>query len=131
MGMKTVHYLAELDRAEMVAATILLTGGYTWRALEKVPTTGYMVSVAGFEETHHYHKFCGSEVLDYEARNLLGIGRFYGGWLDGDTVYLDVSEHYNSLTAALAAGKRNGQLAIYDLGSGQEIRLDQEAQEAA
>lgn len=49
-------------------------------------------------------------------------GNFYGGWRGPDgKAYLDVSTSTDSLPAALRLAKKNGQKAIYDTGTGNDI----------
>lgn len=51
-------------------------------------------------------------------------GKVFGGWVDTEsgTTYLDVVTLFDSKEQALDLAVQHGELAIYDLGSGQEIR---------
>jgi fructokinase len=48
-----------------------------------------------------------------------------GGWYDNESgkYYFDATEIFSDKDAAIEAGLRNGQIAIFDLGNLNEIRL--------
>jgi len=95
------------------------------------PTRGYMVSLKGFEK-----KLKGSLdtdiVMDYvhseiDSTGLLNNHHTYLGiWLKEGTWYLDVSINMDDRVSAIAFGKANEQIAIWDCALGEEIVLDYE-----
>lgn len=50
---------------------------------------------------------------------------YLGTWIDTDTdtVYFDVSEHFTDRTEAMRVARLRGELAIWDIANGKEIRL--------
>lgn len=98
------------------------------------PTRGYMVSLKGFEK-----KLKGSlkveDVMDYvhseiDSTGLLNNHHTYLGiWLKDGTWFLDVSINMDDETSAIAFGKANEQIAIWDCNIGEEIVLDYELHE--
>ena len=95
------------------------------------PTRGYMVSLKGFEK-----KLQGSlkveEVMDYvhseiDSTGLLNNHHTYLGiWLKDGIWFLDVSINMDDRDSAIAFGKANEQIAIWDCAKGDEIVLDYE-----
>lgn len=95
------------------------------------PTRGYMVSLKGFEK-----KLKGSLdtdiVMDYVYSELDSTGllnnhhTYLGIWLKEGTWYLDVSINMDDRDSAIAFGKANEQIAIWDCALGDEIVLDYE-----
>lgn len=49
--------------------------------------------------------------------------RFYGSWLDNGTIYIDAVDIIDSLVQAEELGRSRGELAIYDMAAGEDIRL--------
>lgn len=106
-----------------------LRGGFSVRVGNgMVPHDGYMVAQPGTErvftslasldptDLRHY--------IDDFQTYLDMPGNFMGGWVDptDHQVYLDISSRVTDRDQAIALGKSNHQLAIYDLGTGDEIR---------
>lgn len=54
--------------------------------------------------------------------------RMYGSWLDNDTIYIDAVDVYDDREQAIEVGKLRGEKAIYDMASGEDIRLDGEGE---
>lgn len=52
-------------------------------------------------------------------------GAYLGTWIDTDTdtVYFDASEHFTNRTEAMRVARLRGELAIWDIANGEEIRL--------
>lgn len=66
----------------------------------------------------------------YERDNLdmWGEGKVFGAWLDTETgkTYLDVVTLYTDREEAVKYGRFYGEIAIFDLSKGEEIRLSYE-----
>lgn len=87
-----------------------------------VPTEGIVVA---YEETQGCHS---REKLNYVISHAMSHSRVVGGWLDtSDSLYyFDSSRIFpeDSLEAAKKFGIANGQIAIYIISEGKEIRLE-------
>lgn len=87
----------------------------------------YRVSLAGTEQVFPVTPtvlqmsefFCENEEILCDNRAL-----FLGGWRDEDgKVYLDVSTSFDTRVTAEQVGRANGQVGIYDAGTGETIYL--------
>ncbi len=87
-----------------------------------VPTEGIVVA---YEETQGCHS---REKLNYVISHAMSHNRVVGGWLDtSDSLYyFDSSRIFpeDSLEAAKKFGIANGQIAIFVISEGKEIRLE-------
>jgi hypothetical protein len=108
------------------AAQILTDGGATWSPVAKAPKSGFMVSLAGREARIPVEDFNDVRLGRYMAENELSRGQFYGAWIDGGSVYLDVSMNVATRGAALYIGARNRQLAVWDVVNEREIRVSRD-----
>lgn len=103
-------------------------GGFSYNInTHDSPTSGYMVSLQGCEEVYYSEDITEDTIPGYitrYAKQLLIPGSYLGGWVDGETVYLDVSINIDDLQDALALARDNDQLAIFDLQAGESIYLD-------
>lgn len=110
-------------------------GGSTISLIAGVPTvaSGYAVSLADHESKNHLQidgplRIAAMvelvELYIESKRALLAQPlNHLGAWLDGDTLYLDITEVHSERATAERLGRERNQLAIYDLGTGEEIRL--------
>lgn len=100
-------------------------GGFSVTIHGSAPSTGCMVSP--YKRAERVYAVADFEADDVKAyrdnhRELLSRPEHYlGGWRDGDKVYLDVSIHTENRTQAAALAKEHGQLAFYDLDSGETV----------
>lgn len=128
------HAKGGVERASTkVLADIEAQGGTSLRTSGVVPTTGIMVS---------YPPAAGhSAVIDMSApkatirarvaefvqkqRDFVTdhADRYIGGWVDAGKLYLDVSRNFppERRAAAIAAGRRNNQIAVFDLDTFSDI----------
>ena len=101
------------------------------------PTSGYMASNAGAEETVSYDDFFSSRdrsrkiLLDYIEKNADALserGAYFGIWVvkDQGTVYLDVSRRYDTRGEGVRAGFENDQQSIYDIDNDEYIYMKDE-----
>jgi hypothetical protein len=113
-----------------LAAQVLNGGGFTvsTKPGREVPDRGYMVSIEGFEvkirNVFHVEQLA-PYLADYCSRferALQAPGAYFGAWLDGQTVYLDVSSWYEFCDTARVAAWENRQQAFYSLEASQTIR---------
>lgn len=120
------------DTARQLARLTLANGGATARQAPDglaFPVTGYAVALPGCERTYPLPPQADALaglVRAYSAEHadtLAPADRYLGTWVDGRTVYLDTVEVYADRAAAELAGIAAGQLAIFDLAAGSEIRL--------
>jgi len=104
------------------------TGGFTYNITtgEYDVTDGYIVSLKGFEEQLYLDDFENKDISNFIGKHVSFFIKeeyFVGGWVDGNTVYLDVSIKVNDLEEALLLGLTNNQKAIYDAKNKRTIDL--------
>ncbi|MBQ7281067.1 MAG: hypothetical protein IJR13_10190 [Bacteroidales bacterium] len=85
------------------------------------PTEGIAVAYAATQGCHS------REGLDSVVAHAMGHAGFVSGWLDtADSLYYFDSTRLfpeDSIAAAIRFGKENGQIAIFVISTGEEIRL--------
>lgn len=92
-------------------------------------SSGYMVSLSGWEEVMPIEQYTAERLTEYVQRNhklLMDLPTVWVGvWLDEETqmVHLDLSNNYDNKEAAVRAGIAGNQLAIWDVLAADEIRL--------
>lgn len=96
------------------------------------PTSGYMVSLPGHEESFPLDDLSGQKLLDYIHDNYELINsdpdHYLGGWLEANRWYSDVSRHHDrakGLFPAATDAFRNDQLALYDIDNDQGIDTEE------
>ena len=111
----TAHEIARIEDA-------IDAGGATWdENLEPIThKTGYMVALPKYSIKRNKYDIVGivetvNRLAETIARDLLPGVNFVGLWVDGDTVYLDISLRETRRDIAVAMGKSFDQKAIYDL----------------
>lgn len=105
-----------------------LTGGFSYNATTGSfnPSTGYMVSLAGFEEQFYFDDFENKDIKQYFVRHVKQLCKdesFLGGWVDGNQVFLDISINIDDLETAIYTGIMNDQVAIFDCANQRVITL--------
>ncbi|MER5439708.1 hypothetical protein [Streptomyces sp. NPDC002790] len=112
---------------ETLYADILASGGMTYRPGTPAPVGGYMVSVAGAERMLPVSRFTPlaleQYITDYRSRVKVTDALYYGAWVDGDYVYLDVSVNVQGRAEAESMGRLESQLAIFDVANADVISL--------
>ena len=111
-------------KVKALVAAIQAGGGFTVhpKTLE-APTTGYMVGFGGsipWEKSEVDARVINNHLYAAEER---GGDRYYGGWVDGNLVYLEQAQRFEDRELALAAARERGEKAIYDLTTQTEIRV--------
>ena len=90
------------------------------------PASGYMVGVPGYGITLPLSSFTLDDVAawvtDTRRHIATADATYLGAWVDGDTVYLDVSQRFNDRGVALIVASQRDELAIWDVAAGAEIR---------
>jgi len=110
--------LADLKRA------IALNGGFTLNHKGEflMADRGFMVSLSGFEKVTTLEAFDERTLKGY-----LRIARkkraYFGAWLDNGNLYLDISIKTTNKQLARKMGKKNDQIAIFDLSKNESIYL--------
>ena len=97
--------------------------GFTVNAESLQPVKkGYAVALA--ETQNSFNGYGLLKVISFVQKNAGRVNAF-GGWLDEKTgrYYWDATVICEDLQTALDLGRRNGQIAIFDLENLQEIRL--------
>ena len=112
------------------AELIQNNGGFSLNHRNESPTSGYMVSLEGFERIIRNYRDYPIEDLNYLCKNFrLSLAdtvesRWFGGWVDGDDLYLDASINVQFLETALEFARLNKQLAIYDVVNQTSIKVN-------
>lgn len=114
------------NKAKTLAALAIIAAanpdGFTVDARTLQPiTTGYAVAVA--ETQNSFGEKGLANVVDYVLQHP-SINAF-GGWLDTETnrYYYDGTIVVECLEKAMEIGRANGQIAVFDLTNGVEIRI--------
>lgn len=97
--------------------------GFTVNAETLQPVKkGYAVALA--ETQNSFNGYGLLKVIDFQQKNAGRVNAF-GGWMDQNTglYYWDATVICEDLQTAIDLGRRNGQIAIFDLENCQEIRL--------
>jgi hypothetical protein len=117
-----------MNMQNSVLDKLTTNGGFTLdlRTPEGWVTKGFAVSVNP-ERTQTSQNPDASTLARYVLDNwdlLSQEPKVFGGWLDTESgiTYLDVVTVFDSKEEALDLAVQHGELAIFDLGSGQEIR---------
>ena len=105
---------------------IKANGGISLDANGNAPKTGFMVSLMGTEMQLAMDTRGIEDAVDFMHRHC-PKDKYFGAWVDGDTLYLDQSVNIQDREVAIAFGKANEQIAIYDVEKGESIRLTDEA----
>ncbi|MFD7738051.1 hypothetical protein [Kitasatospora sp. NPDC059800] len=107
------------------AHCILHDGGATWAPGRAAPSEGFMVSLAGTEVRIPAAEFTdtvlGRFQLEHAGRLAADDRLYYGAWLDGPTVYLDLSLCITDRTAALHTARAEHQRAVFDLSTSSSV----------
>lgn len=101
-------------------------GGISLSSENKIPTSGFMVSLMGTEMQLAMDTRGIEDAVDFMHRHC-PKDKYFGAWVDGDTLYLDRSINIQDREVAIAFGKANEQIAIYDVEKGESIRLTDES----
>lgn len=119
--------LASLDYGAL-AREAIDNGGFTVALDGTRPTAGYVVALPNHERRYQLNTRTGyahaiyAYVVD-NGRVLRDPGAHLGAWVDNGQLYLDVVHVVTDRESAITLGQLNGQLAIYDLNTGEDIRL--------
>ena len=99
------------------------TAGFTVNAETLQPVKkGYAIALA--ETQNSFNGYGLLKVIDFQQKNAGRVNAF-GGWLDESTglYYWDATIICEDLQTAIDLGRRNNQIAIFDLENLKEIRL--------
>lgn len=105
-------------------------GGFTIDKNGKAPKckSGYVVSDFGKEKTYLLNDK--SDMLQLEKDIILYFdyiqsedGANVGAWIEDGVLFLDISRIYQNKKEALKVGKKNRQLAIYDIKNDKSINI--------
>lgn len=106
---------------------IIKNGGATLTSDLKVANIngGYMVSILGYERTFEYNDTEGINNYIINLQGKIGSkkGYFIGLWTYENKLFIDVSINIIDKSDALEFGKKNKQIAIYEVLTGANIPL--------
>lgn len=122
---------ADLMNGDLVDLTRLLPPeeGFSVSDLGlKLPTTGYFVAISAYGAIYDRPTFSVHDLQDYVAnfRSFLqgSPDRYLGAWVDGDEVYLDISEWIADRDTAIMDAKNRGELAVWDIARKESITVN-------
>lgn len=85
------------------------------------PTTGYMVSLSGyetiFEDTPNWRGLALDILKKLTLADTKDYPLYIGGWYDNGHYYLDVSRNMSDYEEAMRFADENNQLAVYDIAN--------------
>lgn len=104
-------------------------GGFTVSESGHRPTSGFVVATPGAERRIPVDQLTPDTISAYRkefAERLAQPDTYLGAWYDTESgdVFLDVSKVYEDRDEAIEYGRSSNQLAIFDLSTFTEIRLD-------
>lgn len=112
-----------------------MKGGFTFKPMAGFPSTGYVVSLPGYEEVFDAESFTEGKLISYleahkdelaKARSHLGGWKMTGS--DGkERIVMDISEVVDSGDEARRLGVERKQAGIFDLEKGEYIELGADA----
>ena len=103
------------------------SGGFTWSPFQATPVSGYMVGITPIvTKPNNTNPLTNDELklaLEWIQSNPANL--FLGGWKDTETneVYYDISAWYPDFDSALYEAEMQGEKAIFNLSTMQEIKL--------
>ena len=110
---------------EQLKKYVIANGGATLTKDAEIASfnAGFMVSLPGFETISTLEDFNEKTFKAY-CRIARKKKAYFGLWMDDGKIYLDVSIKINDKATARKIGKKNNQLAIYDLEKQESIYLN-------
>ena len=96
---------------------LAMAGGFTYSLILENPKSGYMVSIEGLERKCD----CNNSVVVFQDFVFENVTRatnenlYFGGWMEGQQIYFDLSKNIPNLKDAIRFGLENKQLAIFDV----------------
>ena len=112
---------------QTVLNTTKLRGGFTVNPItgNPPPIAGYMV---GMGKERRVPRITCSDIKQYINDHMdywYKTEMFLGTWTSNGTVYLDVSQRFLDKEVALMQAAFNGEEAIFDIATGQDIEVTQ------
>ncbi|MEU5299729.1 hypothetical protein ACH4YO_08055 [Streptomyces noursei] len=112
---------------EDIAVETTVQGGFTWARGKINPISGYVVAKPEFGRKIYGWSGSTAEIASFVADNLLAVASnermWYGTWVSGDVLYLDLVEIIEDREEAVRLGRERNELAIYDAATQSEISL--------
>jgi hypothetical protein len=122
--MKPFNKDSRVYLAQTMLNAIKQNNGCSINASGNVPTSGYMVSIAGHEHTILKDNLTFEACHEFILKNpflFTDDNYFFGAWVDGDNVVFDLSANYLYENEARQAGIDHNQRAIWDVENSKEI----------
>ncbi|SHN24583.1 hypothetical protein [Streptomyces yunnanensis] len=112
---------------EHIATETTVQGGFTWARGRSNPTSGYVVAKPEYGKKIFGWDGSAGVIAGFVAEHLLTVAAnermWYGTWVSGDVLYLDLVEIIEDREDAMRLGRERNELAIYDAGTQSEIPL--------
>lgn len=123
----------EKEKIKMIISEGIKKGGFTIDSKGNTPKTkkGFIVSDYGKEKTYFIDDKIDMLQLEKDFTNYIKYvekekDAFIGGWIENNIFFLDISRIYTNKKEAIKIGKKNKQLAIYDIEKDVTIQLEKE-----
>ncbi len=118
--------------SELLRATMTDNGG-TFDRTTGAPVrhrTGYMVGgvftrTVTTNQAARHPSLVAREIAS--VANRPNAAAYVGTWIDGESLYIDLSEHVADIDTALALGAERGELAVWDCGRAQSVAVPRSA----
>lgn len=104
----------------------LTNGGCSMSINGIIPTSGYMVGIAGNERILNKQDFNLKNIRAYVSdkfEKLVEPNMFIGSWENKGKIYLDTSMNISNKEEAIRIARELGELAIFDIENGETIYL--------
>ena len=123
----------EKEKVKKIILEGIKKGGFTIDKNGNTPNVkkGFIVSDYGKEKTYFIDDKIDMMRLEKDFTSYIELvekekDAFIGGWIEGNIFFLDISRIYTNKKEAIKIGKKNKQLAIYDIEKDASIELVKE-----
>lgn len=113
-------------KLKMFRNNTLNNGGCSMSINGTIPTTGYMVGIAGNELILNKSDFNIKNIRAYVSdkfEKLVEPNMFIGSWENDEKIYLDTSLNVSNKEEAMKIASELGELAIFDIEHNESIYL--------
>ncbi|MFF3555342.1 hypothetical protein ACWD4V_16120 [Streptomyces tsukubensis] len=110
---------------EHVALQTMTNGGFTWARSKSNPLFGFMVATPGHEKVIKNWNGSTAPIASFVAENILRVAvsdsLWFGSWMEGGDLYLDISENITDRGRALEIGRARGEISVWDCELGEVV----------
>ncbi|MEU3690531.1 hypothetical protein [Streptomyces narbonensis] len=110
---------------EHIATETLANEGFTWARGKSNPGFGYMVAIPVYGKVIRGWDGSTGAVASFVAEHILRVSAsdslWFGSWVEDGDLYLDISENVIEREKALEAGRRRGEISVWDCEAGEVV----------